>query len=296
MGKSVFLDDALGQVKNSGLYHYTDYGRYIAIICPFHADNTPSCLVYKDRYKCTACGANGWTSELLQPDRKVNYNIGSVHIHEVDEKERIKSPFPRWEYQFGNLRNTLKTAYRNNSKNFPLNSKYLIDRGISLESLEKCKIGRLDHWFTFPIWHRDGSLAGAVARYNGKSTLRYVIPFNQDPNLLYIPNWDLIKEKKVIFVVFGIIDAVSVAQCGYASITTTSGKRVRPEWFHEFRKILIFIPDKKEELEAKLALTGLDWRGKMAVPDYQENEKDCNDLLSHNKLHSFLERTEKLWL
>ncbi|MHA2329762.1 MAG: CHC2 zinc finger domain-containing protein, partial [Candidatus Hodarchaeales archaeon] len=42
------------------------YENYIVSQCPFHDDRRPSFFVYPDRYRCESCGANGWTSKLLE--------------------------------------------------------------------------------------------------------------------------------------------------------------------------------------------------------------------------------------
>jgi DNA primase len=37
-----------------------DVGRRVTISCPFHSENTPSCVIYPDGdYNCFGCDANG---------------------------------------------------------------------------------------------------------------------------------------------------------------------------------------------------------------------------------------------
>lgn len=43
------------------------------ILCPFHEESTPSCVIYETNYKCYACGAHGPLSDLdtsVKPAKK----------------------------------------------------------------------------------------------------------------------------------------------------------------------------------------------------------------------------------
>lgn len=41
----------------------------IRVLCPFHIEQTPSCVIYGDRYKCFGCGKHGPISELPESKR-----------------------------------------------------------------------------------------------------------------------------------------------------------------------------------------------------------------------------------
>lgn len=40
--------------------------RSIKIICPFHKETTPSCVISEDKYHCFGCGKNGNINELKE--------------------------------------------------------------------------------------------------------------------------------------------------------------------------------------------------------------------------------------
>lgn len=42
-----------------------DCGHYLVIECPFHSENTPSCAIYVDGYKCFGCGNYGSAYDFI---------------------------------------------------------------------------------------------------------------------------------------------------------------------------------------------------------------------------------------
>ena len=45
---------------------YTRYSNYLAMLCPWHDDDSPSMLVFDDGYNCRACGVHGTLEYLYQ--------------------------------------------------------------------------------------------------------------------------------------------------------------------------------------------------------------------------------------
>ena len=60
-----------------------DSGRHYSLLCPFHDDNNPSCVVYKDgfKYLCYACGATGDVYDYLWHARKMSYKHALKHYN-----------------------------------------------------------------------------------------------------------------------------------------------------------------------------------------------------------------------
>lgn len=245
------------------------YERYIVALCPFHDDTRPSFFVYSDTYKCLSCGKWGSTQSLIE-------KLDTLHLYHKHSPEApsFGNPWSKW------LRNApileiLNTAFRN----APV--KYLSDRKISTDVQRQLKIGIMDNWITFPIQDQHGKVIGGVARAGegNNSKSKYVIPKGQDPNMLYVPSWNRIKQKEKVFVVFGILDAVTLYAAGYAAISTTTGKRIIPSAFDSIRKKLIFVPDMGEEKEAREIISKLGWRGDIIEIKYPHPAKDINDLV-----------------
>jgi hypothetical protein len=60
----------------------------VKVICPFHAEDTPSCQVYADGFHCFGCGARG---PLAQLD-------GRVKLEYVPKEREPEDMAPMWEY------------------------------------------------------------------------------------------------------------------------------------------------------------------------------------------------------
>lgn len=255
------------------------YDHYLVARCPFHDDTRPSFFVYPDKYRCLSCGAFGETSRLLE---KISPSHTVVRVGE------FRNPFTTWlkDHDLGFI---LRQAYQYRP------SHYLETRGISAAIQARLGIGKLDNWITFPIWDHQHKIVGAVARAGEGMTSRakYVLPSAQSSSLLYVPSWKRIITEPVVFVVFGIIDAVTLFMLGYACASTTTGKQVNPNIFDHIRKRIVIIPDLGEEKEAHQLASKLGWRGNVAKLDYPERTKDINDILQvlrdHNQVRGLIE-------
>lgn len=250
-----------------------EYDHYIAALCPFHADSSPSLMVYPDRYYCTACGASGKTEYLV---RKLRGKTGKIII--ADTKERTRNPFGRW-LRNKSLSDVLKLAKSNMS--LASARGYLRGRGFTDETINKLYLGYLDGWITIPIINHHRKLAGAIVRATDSlnATTRYFVPYGQDPNLVYCPDWGRVNEAEEVFLTFGTFDAMSLYQVGYASLSTTTGKRLHPRALDHIQKKINIVPDLGEEREAANLAAKLGLRGNLFTIKYSNNTKDINDLL-----------------
>jgi DNA primase len=245
------------------------YSNYIAAKCVFHDDSRPSLIIHEDYYNCLACDAKGRTEKLL------DHLKGLPPKHPTSE--RFSNPFTKW-MKTQTLSEALKVAWQTLNEH---PSQYLTDeRGITDDTRRKLKIGWRDGWYTFPIQDRCGKIVGAVARADktNLSSAKYVTIANQDPNLLYVPSWEYIETQGMVYLVFGILDAVTLYQLGIASISTTGGKRLDPSALDGIRKRILFIPDFGEEDAAWNIVKHLGWRGKVAQCHYPEDSKDVNEM------------------
>jgi hypothetical protein len=246
------------------------YETYIASLCPFHSDHRPSLMVYDDYYRCLACGAHGSTKSLLD---KIKGN---------PPKPKLTSwhnPFTTW-LRDQSLNKIMTSAWRFLKDN-PCYGNYLVRRGIPIDKQIKLGLGWRDGWHTFPITNEGHSLCGAVIRCGEGLDLpaKYVNPSGQDPNLLYVPDWDIINRHNDIYLTFGIIDAISLTLYDAPGMSTTTGKRLNPEALDSFRKRIIFLPDRDEESDALKIANKLGWRGAVPKMYYPDDCKDINDLL-----------------
>jgi DNA primase len=260
--------------------HYYDAG-YIVSICPFHSESRPSFFIYEDTYRCASCGKWGQTSELAE-------KLGSLNVYPHHEPLRYSNnPFSKWLKD-----HSLYRILEISAMNIPIS--YLKERGINSDVQKQLHIGLLDGWITFPIYDDKNKLIGAVARAgeDNPSKSKYILPYKQDPNMLYVPSWKRCILQDTIYLTYGILDAVTLYATGFASMSTTTGKRILPSAFDIIRKKVVIIPDAGEEKEAHRLASKLGWRGKVLLLKYPDGAKDINDLIW--KKHYSFEQLKEL--
>ena len=248
------------------------YGHYLAVRCLFHDDTRPSLMIYEDYYHCLSCDAKGKTSTLLN-------KLDNTTLLFAKTKPDYRNPWSRWTRE-QSLAKVLKHSWQTLTSQ-PSLGNYLTNRKILPEHQKALGIGYREDWYTIPIRNPDGKIAGAVARANAETNpakAKYVIPFGQSPNLLYVPSWKRVCEQSEIYLTFGILDAVSLWILGYASMSTTAGKRIEPSAFNDIRKKIIIVPDQGEESSAHQLARQLGWRGFVKRINYPDGTKDINDI------------------
>ena len=273
--------DEIPEVLMDLLQNAHRYENYIHSICPFHDDTRASFFVYADKYRCAACGRWGETKDLVE-------KLDKTHFYPKQQEQLYsRNPFSKW--LKGHILPEILMAA---NSNLPIH--YLKDRRIDADVQSNLHLGLLDGWITFPIVNPLGKIIGAVARAGegNLSKSKYVLPFQQDPNLLYVPSWKRCNMKDTIYLTFGILDAVTLYAAGYASMSTTTGKRISPSVFDYIRKRIIIVPDSNEEFEAHRLASKLGWRGKVLLLQYPDGCKDINDIPW--KKHYTLEQLKEL--
>ena len=188
---------------NEAVYDSRLYNNYVLMRCVFHDDHSPSLLVYPDKYKCLSCGAFGKTKDLLL--QLQSYSI----IPKPQRQSFVRNPFTRW-LKEKKLFPTLKIAYQY-LRDFPQQGSYLYKRKITKDMISKLKLGYSEGYYTIPITDTVGKPVGALARA-GESieNARYFIPKDQDSNLLYVPDWQAVRDAKEVYLTFGVFDALAI--------------------------------------------------------------------------------------
>ena len=251
------------------------YEGYVASSCPFHDDLRPSFFVYPDWYRCSACGANGPTSSLLARLGKIS------RVAAPSRKKQVVStnPFTIW-MKNSTLKKTLRAAWQTINQNPGMGNYITQDRGIIEPYRKKLGIGYIDDWYTIPILSRNGIIISAVARKgrDNSSQSRYVLPNGTNPNILYIPNWERVRNARYLIITFGILDAITLAIIGEPSASTITGKRLAPNSVSRFRIPILLIPDRREEQDGLVAAQKLGWRGHSLRMNWLEGCNDINDM------------------
>ena len=256
-------------------YSRPDGTEYLAGICPWHGDNRPSLLVWEDdRFRCLACGREGnhitLLNELTQP--------GSQAVLTVRPKAKL--PVLRSDSLFVNSAHALLVNHTSLQV-------YLEQRGL-VERIIPNRLGWYEGWYIVPIFDAVKNLIGTVGRAGPTAQKltgqRFLVPFGQSP-LLFCPDWKLFGQSDTIIVVYGLFDALALADLRIACCTTTSGKdSFNPEWVSQYRsKRFVVVPDLGEEEEARKLSRQIGLRASSVRLEYPEGFKDPADFLQNGK-------------
>ena len=264
---TITLDDLIDLLEQP--HKYQDY---VAALCCFHDDTSPSMLVYENGFFCKACGVRGSLSYL---HRKLT-GFDTVSKVKIPVKpNRSAGLWKRWLYQFNDVETVCINAHHYLLSN---PSPYLRRRKVT-SVVQSSYIGLIDSFFTFPVFDKEHKIIGAVARASPTIQTKQVrFSVSPDCNALYVPDWKRVIESDYIIVVFGIFDALGLSICGFPVVTGIAGASFNAELLDEFRKSIYVIPDLKEERQALALVSQLDWRGTPLYLDFPDGCKDTADV------------------
>lgn len=255
------------------------YDKYIQGLCPFHADNSPSLLVFKDGYfRCLGCQRHGTWKTLWN----------KLHGQEVQVLPEIETS---WKSPDLEGRDLYELAYLANKDliQFPSIGWYLEMRGLT-GRIEPSFLGFWKGWYTIPVFDRNREFLNVVFRaaphVEAASGIRYW--YKGAPHL-YVPDWKLVLENKYLVVTFGILDALTLAELRIPAATPSNGQdSFRSEWLDDLRRVVYFLPDQDEEQLARKYAKELGWRGNVVYLDWYDGMKDANDFMSRGKQNELL--------
>ena len=251
------------------------YSNYFACLCPFHNDTSPSFFVYEDdgRFFCRSCRKSG-TIKYLDNFLGSTFKLTRSQVG----KPQVLPKWRKWEQEHGSLEGIANHAHKMLLK-FPQFQSYFKNRKIH-EYITKGWCGYLDGYAIFPVLSGSGQIVDLVTRsVRSRSSGRYTVaPFVGNGNHpLYCPNWENVKKSEVVYVVFGIIDAISLELLGLPVVTGITGKSLSPDLLKPLGKKFIIIPDDGEEREAYLLANKLGWRARVKALHWDDGCKDVDD-------------------
>jgi CHC2 zinc finger len=262
-----------------------DKGRYILGLCPFHNDSTPSLLVYKDGWwRCLGCNKNGrwitlWNKVKGQP----------IHIT-TDARTSWNSPVRG----ITDLENLCYEAHLSLTE-FPSLQWYIEMRGLE-GRIDPNELGYHEGWYTIPVLNNMGEFETCVFRAapHVQEVTRMKYWCNHKP-MMFVPDWRLYENSDYLFVVFGIFDALALADLRFPVVTSTSGKDTfQYSWLDAVRKPIYIVPDSGEE-ETGLRLAGeLGWRGKLERLVYPSGKKDASGFLECDQKENLITQLENI--
>lgn len=247
------------------------HGRYFLAKCPFHDDSKPSLLVFPDGAICLGCHRRATLEQVYH------------RVQNSRREEPKDSGIPRLDLvHWRNMPPLDELAEEAHAflVDYPEQQDYLRRRGVT-EVIDDCTLGWWMGWYTLPVYDEHRIIQGIVLRASpdmeAKTGVRFLVPPGQPP-LLYVPDWGLVRRAERAHIVYGMFDALTLRKLRLPVMTVTHGnERTHPAHYERFRIPLEVTPDKNEEQEARLLVSGLGWRGKLRLLDYPPGAKDPND-------------------
>lgn len=222
-------------------------GKVFVDCCPFHKEKTPSFIVWPNgTYKCFGCGEHGDIISFVEKKENLNFKEACKLVAQnVGIEYTLEKPNPAHEEYKDKIKGYAKKYWLNLKKNdAPM--RYLTDRGLTIETINKFGIGyvpeneyetRFDMGsisgrISFPIFEsKDEKEARCIGM--GYRTLKgekpkYINDKNHDDpkdplygvfikgNCLYGYNYarQHIKEMGFAYIVEGYMDVISMHQTG----------------------------------------------------------------------------------
>jgi DNA primase len=252
------------------------YGHYFSCFCPFDHHQSPAMLVFDDgMFKCLSCNKIGNHKEL---DRKIGTHF--IPQRQDDTVSNILPRWRKWEEKYGDLEGIADAAH-SSLKRFPQFQTYFKKRKI-YEFIDEGNLGYLDGWVMFPVYSSSGKLVDIVVRSTKSTSIRYVVsPNDSGVHHLYIPSYKKIQESAIIYVVYGIIDAISLHLAGLPVVTGVTGKSLSPDLLKPLGKRFVIVPDAGEEPEAHKLANSIGWKARVKKIDFPDGCKDPDDIRKH---------------
>ena len=254
---------------------------YLLMNCPWHDDQKQSLLVYPDGWhhclgECLTSGPNTKLYAELSAEGSTTRSARDV--------PRGRPPAvpsnPGDQIRF--VSDAHQTIQRNSSFRW-----YLETRGLE-GRIELCELGWHQGWLVLPVHSPSHEIDGIIMRSGPQAQkltgLRFIQPMGQKA-MMYCPDWSLLsRAKECIYVVFGMMDALTLSELRLPVVTSTGGaKSFKPEWLEGNRLPIIVVPDKDEEPQAYRLAKGLGWRGKVKGLLYPRGYKDPNDYIKDGR-------------
>lgn len=223
------------------------YDGYFMALCPFHDDSKPSFMVHEDGYYCKSCRASG---KLEYLEKYLGHKV-------IEIKPRFKSApvlpqWRKWMEQYESIEEIARTAHGLIQRHGYLGS-FFVRRGIS-QFIDKGMFGWLDWWNLFPVFDQEHNVIDIVVRgEKSKGGTKYVLLKKQEERVtppLYVPDWEQVLAEKIVYVVYGIIDAWALHSIGLPVVTGTTGQSLSAKLLAPLNKHWIIVPDRKEEESA----------------------------------------------
>lgn len=204
-------------------FEVTRIGLRRKILCPFHDENTASCLIEQNRFYCFGCGENGSSIDFMM-------KYLGLTLREVIESEdfdaykgkvlEIVDPSKKKMKAANSLSMGLVKAYAANLQRNPNKKQYLYGRHFDDESIDKAYIGwgKLNDFgsyfkaqrYSIPHFDTEGKLIGMRYRIDPASNLDEVKYLAHPGTNVTLYNLQVIPKHKNLVIVGSQLDAAAL--------------------------------------------------------------------------------------
>jgi hypothetical protein len=226
-------------------------------------------------FRCVSCGKVGNHQYLW---KVLTGNTVAV-IPGAKKTQKFLPHWRRWEERYGSIENLVQKAH-DNVTIFPNTHAWYLKKRELMPVYKLAKLGYVDEWLIFPIFDPQGKIVDVIAR-DTKGRSKYVIHANdEDTPLLYVPSWKRVLESKLVYIVYGLIDALALEMCGLPCITGSTGQSLSEKRLIQLNKRYVIVPDRGEEVAArKLSKSLGNFTRVLRLPWSELGEcKDCDEV------------------
>jgi DNA primase len=243
------VEELRGEVKIlEVLMQYIDVkkiGHLYKCKCPFHDETEPSLVIYEktNSFYCFGCKKSGDVFTFIELLRNCNFREAAESVasfygytlvtgnQNIDKaiKEALKK-YNENENLNKKFKNNLKNTKNNNILNY-LNKRNINDTLINLFEIGFCYEGLFNNRITFPIYNKNGKIAGFGGRTILEKRIEPKYLNSQEDNvfkkreLLYglHVNKKNITLKKSVIIVEGYFDVIHLYKLGYNNVVAVLG-------------------------------------------------------------------------
>lgn len=248
------------------------------VLCPFHEDHNPSLYIYPDHTYCYTCGAHETADQFIQrlgvdPSKIPKRQHSTTQLKRVASRKHNSDV----ETMVGVWHRTLMLGRRQYRK------AWYYDRGIWESTIKRFQLGHTGDRFSIPLWNGNRITSYQLRRddqYCDPEDIRYLSETGGNESLWYTHG------NMPLVIVEGPLDAILVAQYGYATVTTIRGAAQLANELRAFHFPPRTVIAVDQDLAGRRAETDL----QLLVPKAKVARWEVKDITEHLMLFPAIER------
>lgn len=224
-------------------------GENVYIFCPFHSENTPSCLVKKDNFYCFGCKENGDCITFLTKslDRSIQEILNDTELYKFFHSASIEQEdLCDSDRGVSNLSEDAVESFHENLVKNTAKHKFLSNRGITITTIKSARLG----WgypsgfssyraprYTIPVYNKLGELASIRYRIDPDYSYTNEPKYIGHPNTgSHLYNSQIIANSDNLVIVGSELDAALLYfEYGVRAVAPPGENIFKPTWAKMFK-------------------------------------------------------------